>query len=75
MGARFMVIGFGALLITFVLRDGVTTLLLWHGPLALAGGIVCAGMGKAIGLWHSHAKLTAEVSALVRQVQRPETEV
>ncbi len=75
MGARFMAIGFAALLIALVRRDGVTTLLLWHAPVAIVGGIACAGLGKAIGLWRSHARLTREVSALIRQVQRPELEV
>jgi hypothetical protein len=65
-GAAFMSLGFGGLLLAFVWRDGLAVALLWHFPLAVAGGIVCAGVGKAIGLLYAHARLRSEVADLIR---------
>ena len=65
LGAKSMAVGFVATMICLVLRYGFfTAALVWRLPLAFLGGLLLAGIGKAIGIAIARRGFRREIRVL-----------
>jgi hypothetical protein len=67
-GARAMFAGFGVAIAAVVLRDDVRSAsFLFHLPLVLAAGVLCALAGKGLGVMAANGRYRDEIEALLRR--------
>lgn len=65
LGAKTMATGFGAMVMWIWLSDGVLTMkFLWRLPLAFVVAMLCAGLGKSVGIALARRRLRLELDQL-----------